>query len=160
MRLLPGAFGSDGQAWARAMAAASLDSERVQLSDYFWLLRHRASASRFSNGPSLSTRAAARIMSDRTLLSTAQAALHAGMDVRALQRLFRREVGIGPKEVIRRIRLQESAERLANDPRLSCGQLALQMGDFDQAHFIRDFKAVVGVPPDMYRRRQRWTHTA
>lgn len=146
--------GSDGRLWAQAMAAASRDDDQVVLADSFWRLQRCASASRFSEGPSLSTLAAERIMNDRSLLTVAQAAMKAGVDVRALQRLFRREVGISPKEVIRRIRLQESAERLASDPRLSCGELALEMGYFDQAHFIRDFKAVVGVPPDAYRRRQ------
>jgi AraC-like DNA-binding protein len=147
-------FGSDGRLWARAMAAASRDEDRAALADSFWRRQRLASASRFSEGPSLSTLAAERIMNDRSILTVAHAAMRAGIDVRALQRLFRQEVGIGPKEVIRRIRLQESAERLASDPRLTCGELALEMGYFDQAHFIRDFKAVVGVPPDAYRRRQ------
>lgn len=119
-------LGNDGSAWAQAMAAALPDSRQVALADSFWRLQRRASGSRFTDSPSLSTLAAERIMNDRSILTVAQAALHAGVDVRALQRLFRREVGIGPKEVIRRIRRQESAERLASDPRLSCGELALE----------------------------------
>ncbi|MGD0726819.1 MAG: helix-turn-helix domain-containing protein [Spirochaetia bacterium] len=149
-----GVFGNDGRVWARAMAAAFRDEERAALADSFWRLQRRALASHFSEGPSLSTLAAERIMNDRSILTVAQAARQTGVDVRALQRLFSREVGTGPKEVIRRIRLQQSAERLASEPRLSCGELALEMGYFDQAHFVRDFKAVVGVPPDAYRRRQ------
>jgi len=31
--------------------------------------------------------------------------------------------------------------------------LALDLGYFDQAHFIRDFKALVGRPPADYARR-------
>ncbi len=108
----PDALGSEGRIWARAIAATSLHSEQVALSDSFWRRLRQASASRFSEGPSLSTRAAERIINDRSLLSVAQAAVHAGVDKRALQRLFRREVGIGPKEVIRRFRLQESARRV------------------------------------------------
>jgi AraC-like DNA-binding protein len=76
------------------------------------------------------------------------------VDIRTLQRIFRREIGIGPKEVITRVRLQEAAERLLRSPGLACGDLAQDMGYFDQAHFIRDFKSVVGVSPEAYRRRQ------
>jgi AraC-like DNA-binding protein len=136
------------------MAAASSDDERAALSDSFWLSRRKTSSEQFLDAPSLATLAAERIIAERSILSVSEAAAKAGVDVRTLQRLFRREVGIGPKEVIRRFRLQESAERLASHPELQCGELALDLGYYDQAHFIRDFKAVVGVSPDAYRRRQ------
>jgi AraC-like DNA-binding protein len=32
--------------------------------------------------------------------------------------------------------------------------VAFDLSYFDQAHFNRDFKAVVGVSPETYRRRQ------
>ncbi len=148
-------FGDAGQAWAQAMYDASSDQARVALADSFWRKRREASRAQFSDNASLSTLTVERIISDRSILTVASAATAAGVDVRTLQRLFHREVGISPKEVIRRFRLQESAQRLAGDPALSCGDLALEMGYYDQALFIRDFKAVVGLSPDAYRRRQR-----
>jgi AraC-like DNA-binding protein len=70
----------------------------------------------------------------------------AGMSLRALQRLFREYVGVGPKWVIQRYRLFEAAERLTAGS-VDGAQVAHELGYFDQAHFIRDFKRLVGRSP-------------
>jgi AraC-like DNA-binding protein len=72
------------------------------------------------------------------------------VSTRTLQRLFRRHVGVGPKWVLRRHRLQEAAEQLAAGERSDWTRLALDLGYFDHAHFIRDFRAVVGRSPAEY----------
>src|SRR3954447_10006147 len=72
------------------------------------------------------------------------------VSTRTLQRLFRRHVGVGPKWVLRRYRLQEAAEQLAAGERSDWTRLALDLGYFDHAHFIRDFRAVVGRSPAEY----------
>lgn len=74
----------------------------------------------------------------------------AGMSARTLQRLFRRYVGVSPKWVIRRIRMHEAAERVAEGGAVSWTALAQELGYFDQAHFIKDFKAQVGRSPARY----------
>jgi len=74
------------------------------------------------------------------------------MDKRTLQRLFARYVGVSPKWVIQRYRLHEAAEQLAASTTLSQSELALNLGYSDQAHFVRDFKAIVGVSPVAYAR--------
>jgi len=70
------------------------------------------------------------------------------LNVRALQRLFREYVGVSPKWVIQRYRLFEAAERLAAGA--DGAEVAQSLGYFDQAHFIRDFKAMVGQSPGAY----------
>ncbi len=92
------------------------------------------------------------IATDRTLRSVEELARRAGMNLRALQRLFARYVGVNPKWVIQRYRLHEAAEQLARQP-ASMSALALELGYADQAHFIRDFKRIVGVSPALYARR-------
>jgi AraC-like DNA-binding protein len=72
---------------------------------------------------------------------------------RTLQRLFRRYVGVGPKWVIRCFRLHEAAERLAAGDAVDGATLAAELGYFDQAHFIRDFKALIGSAPSEYAAR-------
>jgi AraC-like DNA-binding protein len=72
------------------------------------------------------------------------------VSTRTLQRLFRRHVGVGPKWVLRRYRLHEAAEQLAAGERRDWTSLALDLGYFDHAHFIRDFRAVVGRSPAEY----------
>ena len=77
------------------------------------------------------------------------AARHA-MSPRTMQRLFRRYVGVSPKWVLKRYRLHEAAERIAEGLDGDWAATALELGYFDQAHFIRDFKALVGASPAQY----------
>jgi AraC-like DNA-binding protein len=97
-----------------------------------------------------------RVRSERELKSVAGLARASGLGARALQRLFREYVGVGPKWVVRRFRLQEAAELLATTEQ-SVGAVAAALDYFDQAHFVRDFKAVVGETPSAYVRRARAT---
>ena len=78
-----------------------------------------------------------------------------GLNKRMLQRLFARYVGVSPKWVIQRYRLNEAAEQLANGESINQAELALNLGYSDQAHFIRDFKSIVGVSPAAYARAAR-----
>jgi AraC-like DNA-binding protein len=79
----------------------------------------------------------------------------AGMGVRSLQQLFSDYVGVSPKWVIRRYRLHEAADRLANGEEVDLTALALSLGYFDQAHFTSDFRKLVGQTPGQYRDQAR-----
>jgi AraC-like DNA-binding protein len=81
--------------------------------------------------------------------SVEQLCAHAGYSKRTLQRLFREYVGVTPKWVLQRIRLHEAAERMAEGEG-DWPRLALDLGYFDQAHFIKAFKAVIGRTPADY----------
>jgi AraC-like DNA-binding protein len=85
-------------------------------------------------------------------ITVSEIARRHGMSTRALQRLFRSYVGVGPKWVLRRYRLQEAAERIAAGEVEDYASLALDLGYFDQAHFNRDFRAMVGRAPSEYAR--------
>lgn len=100
----------------------------------------------------LAGRIAARIAEDRDLKRVDQLVDEFGMNARQLQRLFREHVGVTPKWVIQRYRLIEAAERLAAEPANDFARLALDLGYADQAHFIRDFRRLVGRPPGGYAR--------
>jgi AraC-like DNA-binding protein len=80
-------------------------------------------------------------------------AARAGLGMRRLQRLFAEYVGVGPKWVIRRYRLHEVGERLASGVDIDWVRLAGELGYADQAHFIRDFTAMVGESPTRYAER-------
>jgi AraC-like DNA-binding protein len=79
-------------------------------------------------------------------------ATEVGLGERALQRLFGEYVGVSPKWVIRRFRLHDAASRLAKAEDVNLTHLAQELGYSDQAHFTRDFKAIVGRSPSDYRR--------
>jgi transcriptional regulator GlxA family with amidase domain len=69
---------------------------------------------------------------------------------RTLQRLFRRYVGVGPKWVLKRLRIHQAAEQLTATIPPPWTDLALDLGYYDHAHFIRDFRLVVGRSPAEY----------
>jgi len=91
-----------------------------------------------------------RMAADPTLVRVEDVAALAGVGVRALERSFRAYVGVTPKWVIGRYRLHEAAAQLAAARAPNLAELAQRLGYFDQAHFIRDFKAVVGRSPGRY----------
>ena len=97
----------------------------------------------------------ARIAGDRTITRVDQIAAQFAMPARQLQRLFRDYVGVTPKWVIQRYRLIEAAERLAAGAVADFAGLALDLGYADQAHFIRDFKKIVGSAPAAFARNMR-----
>ncbi len=75
-----------------------------------------------------------------------------GRSERTLHRLNGRHVGASPSWVIRRYRLQEAARRLTAQPPDDVRAVAWELGHADQAHFIRDFRATIGVSPGVYVR--------
>ncbi|MEO7433628.1 MAG: AraC family transcriptional regulator [Dokdonella sp.] len=94
----------------------------------------------------------AGIAADRSLLRVEALADRHGLSKRALQRMFNDYVGVSPKWVINRYRLHEAVERLAGGTDVDWTDLALSLGYFDQAHFIRDFRTLVGRTPGEYVR--------
>jgi AraC-like DNA-binding protein len=93
------------------------------------------------------------IAGDRSLVRVEMVTERTGLAARTLQRLFVCYVGASPKWVIQRYRLQEAAERLAREGTGALSRLAFDLGYADQAHFIRDFRGVIGVTPVEYARR-------
>ncbi len=97
----------------------------------------------------LVTRLVQAIADDRGIVRVEQVVALSGLSQRALQRLFREYVGVSPKWVLQRYRLLEAAERLASG-QADGARVAHELGYFDQAHFIRDFKAIVGRSPGAF----------
>lgn len=86
--------------------------------------------------------------------SVAQLCENMAIGERKLQRLFANYVGVPPKWVIQRYRLQEAIWRLAQPDAPDLASLAHALGFFDQAHFSRSFAELVGSTPFDYRRSQ------
>ena len=86
--------------------------------------------------------------------SVAQLCENMAIGERRLQRLFANYVGVPPKWVIQRYRLQEAIWRLAQPDAPDLASLAHALGFFDQAHFSRSFAELVGSTPFDYRRSQ------
>jgi AraC-like DNA-binding protein len=90
------------------------------------------------------------VENDRGLARVEDLADRFGLGMRHLQRLVAGHIGFGPKWLIQRHRLQEAAAVLRSGDAPSLADLAAELGYADQAHFGREFKAVVGATPGAY----------
>jgi AraC-like DNA-binding protein len=93
----------------------------------------------------------AGMLGDRSLLAVQEVSRRHGMSARSLQRLFLHYVGVGPKWVLARYRMHDVVTDLDAGYDGTLTDLAQRYGWYDQAHFTRDFVALVGVPPGEYR---------
>lgn len=91
------------------------------------------------------------ILKNPSLKTVDDVCAHTGLGKRTLQRLFQEYVGVGPKWVIRRYRLHELMERCHSGEKLDFAQEAVDLGYFDQAHLINDFRALIGYSPAQYQ---------
>jgi AraC-like DNA-binding protein len=79
-----------------------------------------------------------------------------GVSRRHLERAFVSCVGHGPKVACRIVRLSATVRLADSVPAISQTRLALDGGYFDQAHMIREIKALAGVTPrELIAERQR-----
>lgn len=172
VKFRPGGFGAftgaDVGAWtdrvlplaaALGGAAATLvdevlplvtDRERADAVDQLLLQRVPARDERYDDVLAV----VHEIQADPALVTVEQAARRHAMSERTLQRLFRRYVGVGPKWVLQRARLHDAVDRIDSGRYDDLATLALELGWFDQAHFTRDFTALVGQSPAAYAVRR------
>ena len=74
-----------------------------------------------------------------------------GMTTKRLIALFRAEVGLSPKAYARIRRLQASLRLLGS---MSGARVAAEVGYFDQAHFVREFRSFTGMTPTEYTQQR------
>ncbi|WP_136608766.1 helix-turn-helix domain-containing protein [Paenibacillus dokdonensis] len=90
------------------------------------------------------------VISDRSIVKVEDIVNRFSIPMRQLQLLFRQYVGISPKWIIQRYRLHEAVEKMTNRDVPDWSKLALDLGYYDQAHFIKDFKSIIGKSPEEY----------
>lgn len=69
---------------------------------------------------------------------------------RTLRRYFHQYLGLGPKEMERLVRVQQTMRRLARIPLSGLAALSDEYGFSDQSHFTREFRAIVGQSPKSF----------
>jgi AraC-like DNA-binding protein len=145
-RTLHDMFGAAGTALAEAVEATPDDRAAAAVMEDF--LRARRPAP--DPNVELIARLSREMLRDPGLTRVDELAARAELSPRSLQRLFRRYVGVSPKWMLQRYRLHEAAERVAEGRVDDWTALALELGYADQAHFINDFRALVGRTPGEY----------
>lgn len=79
---------------------------------------------------------------------------------RQLERHFRKQIGISPKQLSKAIRLQTTLNLLLNKKSETLTDIAYESDYFDQNHFIKDFKDLVGITPKEFLNNENMTLTA
>jgi AraC-like DNA-binding protein len=141
-------FGAEGGELGHAVLADRADMDRIKIVEDF--LRCRLTEP--DENVIRLTEIVYAVAKERDILKVEDLVDRYGLNKRTLQRLFARYVGVSPKWVIQRYRLHEAAEQLSTVETVNQAELALSLGYSDQAHFVRDFKSIVGVSPAAYAR--------
>ncbi|WP_205472263.1 AraC family transcriptional regulator [Nocardioides sp. SYSU D00038] len=144
------ALGAEATGFTRAVLDLDTDEERARCADGFLAARAPARDPRYDDVLAVVD----DIRSDPRLTSVDLVARRHGVSERTLQRLFRRYVGVGPKWVLQRARLHDAVDRIDTGRYVDLAGLAVELGWFDQAHFTRDFTALVGQSPAAYAARR------
>ncbi|MEW6736304.1 MAG: helix-turn-helix transcriptional regulator [Acidobacteriota bacterium] len=144
-------FGVKGDNLDRAVLAESTDLSRINVVEDFLRAHHHEPDENIHRV----TEIVYTVAKERGILKVQDLVDRYGLNKRTLQRLFAKYVGVSPKWVIQRYRLHEAAEQLATHASVNQSMLALNLGYSDQAHFVRDFKAIVGVSPVAYAKAAR-----
>lgn len=125
---------------SRQIIAATSDAERVALVERFLLARQRS----FSPDP-LVGGALRAICAAAGAIRVGQIARDLLVSQDTLEKRFRRVVGASPKQFASIVRLRRAVELSRDATTLTA--LAQDAGYYDQAHFIRDFRAFTGDAP-------------
>ena len=114
-------------------------------------LLERCLLARAADLPSRPQRLAAAVRALSAPRASVDAAARAAcLGARQLERRFRDEVGLAPKELAGVARLQRAARLLAGAGPLA--DVAQAAGYADQAHLGREFRTLAGISPGRYRR--------
>ncbi|WP_298735306.1 helix-turn-helix domain-containing protein [uncultured Chitinophaga sp.] len=70
---------------------------------------------------------------------------------RQLERKFREQIGLSPKQFLRTIRFRQLLKALQQRPSPALTQLAFDAGYYDQPHFNREFRMLAGITPKAYQ---------
>lgn len=84
-------------------------------------------------------------------VSIAKLAKDAGMSLSGFLRLTQSVLGVSPRRLLTRLRVEEAARQLS-ETELPLSRIALDCGFCDQPTFCRQFKSVTGTTPMAYRR--------
>ena len=76
---------------------------------------------------------------------------------RQLERMFRKQIGISPKQLGKVIRLQTALKLLLNQESEKLTNIAYKCEYYDQAHFIKDFKEFTGIRPKEFLGHENMT---
>ena len=128
---------------AMALGPRSTEAHRLAMAAYADVLRRFLPVD--ADGE-LVNRLVALVETRSDVTHVAQVCDAFGLSERALQRLVHRRLGLTPKWLIQRRRLQDAVQ-LLRERTTTLAHVASELGYADQPHFIRDFARVTAMTP-------------
>jgi AraC-like DNA-binding protein len=125
------------------LCEASSDRERVQVIERFLILRMNA-----REPDKLVLAALALIHQSKGNIRIRELMEQLHISQSPLEKRFRQAVGASPKKFASLVRLKSAIRRY--QPKSSLTELAYEAGFYDQAHFVKEFKAFTGDTPEKY----------
>ena len=136
-------FGKEGQEIGQKILNASSAEERINLIEVFLFNRLRdATAIDQIVKSTVET-----ILTANGQLSVDELSRKTSIKRRQLERRFSSAIGLSPKQLSKTIRLQATLKTLLSKKNTNLTALAYESEYYDQAHFIKDFKAFTGITP-------------
>lgn len=83
-------------------------------------------------------------------ITVEQLAEETGYTTRYIDKCFRSEVGLSPKQLAKIFRFQAAVQALNHRAERTLTEVAAELGYYDQSHFVHDFKALSGLTPKKY----------
>jgi AraC-like DNA-binding protein len=144
-------WGRHGDSLHERLIATPSPTERIGLLEAFLLRRLEFHHMQPHRGVAAVMAAVAREPSMRVN----KALQITGLSPRRLTAAFRAEVGLAPKAYQQVRRLQAALGRL-DEGNADGATIAADLGYFDQAHFVREFRSFTAMTPTQYRQRRSW----
>ena len=116
-----------------------------------WLCRSLQSKTNTSN---IVTQSLQLIKNQNGLITIESIAKKLDYNQRRIERLFNSQVGMTPKEYSRNLRIKAARTTIKNNKTKSFTEIAYDLGYYDQAHFIKQFKNVMKITPREYFKKK------
>ena len=98
--------------------------------------------------------ASSNITNQPTVLEFQQLSRQIGYSQKHFIDLFKKQVGVPPKQYLRIIRFQKAILEIENKSAIHWSRIAAESGFYDQAHFINEFKDFSGFTPNEYIKKK------
>ena len=95
---------------------------------------------------------ATNLLKKGEIFTVAQIAKRLGVSRQYLTRIFKNKVGLSPVQYAQSLSAARATRLLRQDKKPDWAAIALELGFYDQSHFIASFKKITGSTPETYRR--------
>lgn len=136
-------FGPDADVLQQRIIAAANTAERIVIAEEFLLQR----VGNATTADHMIVAAVDAIMASRGSTSVGTLVAEDPAKRRMLERKFREQVGVSPKQLCKVVRLQTVLRLLLDRERNTLTRIAYESEYYDQAHFSKDFKEFTGMAP-------------